>query len=102
MVIWLEVGEILVLTKKDVESVLTPKRVLKVCDEVFKLIGNGEVIQGSPYGFSTGKLVKDPKKICHFSGRSGYIKPWSVAGEKWGGSTWKTGVPKKGLPSIFF
>lgn len=89
-------GEVLFLSMSDVESVLTYKEVLDVCDRVFKWIGEGKVKQihvepitlGPPDAFLANFMLSYPA----------YIEPLGVAGVKW--VCGAQANPQKGLPYI--
>ena len=85
---------ILLLSRKEIENLLTPADALDICDKTFKWINSGEVVQiiGKTLDTPTG----DPEMPDWFLPYPAYIRPLGVAGVKWLSNYWSN-VPK-GLP----
>jgi len=82
-------SEILFLSRKEIENLLTPADVLDICDKTFKWINSGEVKQ------IIGKTLEtsSPDWLLPYPA---YIKPLGVAGVKWLSNYWSN-IPR-GLP----
>jgi alanine dehydrogenase len=93
----LKPGEVLFLSKKEIEAVLTPRECLERCIETFKWVGSGEVDQHNPVSlwvsppdglFGSGFIQSYPA----------FVKPLKMAGCKWLGGYSKN--RNRGLPVI--
>lgn len=88
--------EVLFLSRKEIESLLTPRDALDICEKTFKWINAGEVQQIQVKTLDI--YADDPKVPNSLWPYPAYIKHLGVAGVKWV-STYYTNVPK-GLPFI--
>ena len=87
----LDYGELLFLTKKEVESVTTYKEVLEACDNAFKWINQGKLKQ------EISKNIEiDGPKPYFLKSHGAWIQPYGVVGQKWGGICRPN--PARGLP----
>jgi ornithine cyclodeaminase/alanine dehydrogenase-like protein (mu-crystallin family) len=93
----LNAGEVLFLSRKEIESVLTPRECLERCVETFGWVGSGMVEQINPVSlwvsppaglFGSGFLQAYPA----------FVKPLKMAGCKWLGGYSKN--RNRGLPVI--
>jgi alanine dehydrogenase len=90
-------GEVLFLSRNDVNKILTAKDCLNRCIETFKWVGEGNVIQHNPANLHLSSQ-DGPYGMGVIQSFPSYIKPISVAGVKWLGAY--LGNRKRGLPAI--
>ena len=88
----MEPGEILFLNYSEVESLLTWKKVVETCDDVFRWIGEGKVEERHIVPMRYQVEGKRAFALPH----PAYVKPLNALGNKWGGASFLN--PEKGLP----
>ena len=74
-------SEVVLLSRKEIESLLTPADALDICDKTFKWIHSGEVKQ--IIGKTLNTHTDDPKMPDWLLPYPAYIRPLGVAGVKW-------------------
>lgn len=95
-----EPGEILVVSRHDVEALLTPKATYERCLETFRWVGEGRVDQVNPVNlFVTDRSTPEPE-FGHgvVQAFPAMVRPLDRAAVKWLGSYRKN--PARGLPAI--
>jgi len=90
----IDVNEILFLSRKEIEGLLSPADVLDICDKTFKWINSGDVEQ--IIGKTLHPTIDGVKMADWLLPYPAYIKPLGVAGVKWLSNYW-INIPK-GLP----
>ncbi len=92
-----KIGEVLFLSRSDVEGILTPKDALDICDKTFKWINEGGVSQIHTERLNTPSS-SGPKDGSGFIIYPAHINPLGAVGLKWL-SEYPSNIPK-GLPLI--
>ncbi len=93
-------GEILVVSRGDVESLLTPAACLERCLETFEWVGQGEVEQVNPVNLYVHDRSQPEPPFGHgvVQAFPAMIRPLERAAVKWLSSFRKN--PRRGLPGI--
>jgi len=78
------VGEVLFLSKSDVDSVLTTKDCLERCIETFRWVGQDKVAKINPLHFQVSS-PEGPYGVGLAGAYPSYIMPLKIAGIKWQG-----------------
>jgi len=77
-----KLGEVLFLSRDDIECVLTPKDALEICDQTFKWVNAGEIDQ-----LNVGPLnmprIEGYKGAPRFRVYPAHVKPLGAVGMKW-------------------
>lgn len=89
------VGEVLFLSKSDVDNILTAKDCLGRCIETFKWAGEGKVAKVMPVHFQVNP-PEAPYGVGRAQAYPSYIMPLKIAGIKWQGSYLRN--RERGLP----
>ena len=93
-------GEILVISRDDVEALLSPSACLERCLETFRWVGEGEVEQTNPVNLYVSDRSGPEPEFGHgvVQAFPAMIRPLQRAAVKWLGSYRKN--PLRGLPAI--
>lgn len=93
-------GEILVISRDDVEALLSPSACLERCLETFRWVGEGEVEQTNPINLYVSDRSGPEPEFGHgvVQAFPAMIRPLQRAAVKWLGSYRKN--PLRGLPAI--
>lgn len=93
-------GEVLIVARRDVESLLTPEACLKRCLETFEWVGRGEVEQVNPVNLYVHDRSQPEPPYGHgvVQAFPAMIRPLERAAVKWLSSFRKN--PRRGLPGI--
>ena len=93
-------GEILVVSRQDVEALLTPAACLERCLDTFRWVGNGEVEQVNPVNLYVHDRLGPEPPFGHGAIQAfpAMIRPLGRAAVKWLGSYRLN--PRRGLPAI--
>jgi ornithine cyclodeaminase/alanine dehydrogenase-like protein (mu-crystallin family) len=95
-----EPGEILVVSRSDVETLLTPRATFDRCLDTFRWVGEGQVDQVNPVNlYVTDRSTPEPE-FGHgvIQAFPAMVRPLERAAVKWLGSYRKN--PARGLPAI--
>jgi ornithine cyclodeaminase/alanine dehydrogenase-like protein (mu-crystallin family) len=93
----LKPGEILFLSRKEIESVLTARECLERCIDTFKWVGSGQVDQINPVSLWVSP-PEGPFGSGFVQSYPAYVRPLGMAGCKWLGGYSKN--KNRGLPVI--
>ncbi len=95
-----EAGDLLVISRSEVEEMLTPAKVIKRCEEVFAWVGAGEVEQVNPVNLYVHDRLGPEPPYGHGAIQAfpAMIRPLERAAVKWLSSFRKN--PLRGLPAI--
>lgn len=91
-------GEFLFLDRECVESLLDPVAVVGRCEETFRWVGAGDVVQRNPVNLHVGDSPSSDAGSGTIQAFPAYVKPLGVAGLKW--LAWFRRNPEEGLPAI--
>jgi ornithine cyclodeaminase/alanine dehydrogenase len=90
--------ESLLLSKSDIEQVITEKDVVEIVDKTFKDFGNNKVINPTKIGLDLGEKAKWPTYKSFLNAMPAYVGWLDSAGIKWAGGFQAN--KKIGLPYI--
>ena len=90
--------ETLLLSKKDIEELLTMEEVIEVTEKTYRGFGEGKVVNPAKLGLDLGESGKWPNYNAFMNAMPAYIGWLDTAGLKWAGGFWDN--VKRGLPSI--
>lgn len=88
----------ILLSKSDIEQVITEKDVIEIVDKTFKGFGEGKVINPTKVGLDLGEMAKWPPYQGFMNAMPAYVGWLDSAGIKWAGGF--LGNTKLGLPYI--